>query len=68
MKYPVTAEYLANLARVPTRAARRALQSRFGPGPSWLLTDAQTRAILGELQNRNRFKFSRLDPPQAGRG
>jgi hypothetical protein len=67
MKYPVTAEHLATLARVPTRAARRALQSRFGPGPSWLLTDAETRAILSELQNRNRFRFSKLDPRQAGR-
>ncbi len=63
----ITSEKLAAAAGVPTRAARRALQSRFGPGPSWLLTDAQTRAILSELQNRNRFRFSKLDPRQAGR-
>jgi hypothetical protein len=63
----ITPEKIAASAGVPTRAARRALQSKFGPGPSWLLTDAQTRAILSELGDKNRFKFSRLDPKQAGR-
>lgn len=63
----ITAEKLAQAAGVPTRASRRALQAKFGFGPTWLLTDSQTRAILGELQSGNRFKFSRLDPKQAGR-
>ncbi len=62
----ITPENLAAAANVPTRKARRALEARHGIGPTWLLTDSQTRAILGELQASTRFKFSRLDPKQAG--
>lgn len=63
----ITSEKLAAAAGVPTRKARRALEAKFGTGPTWLLTDLQTRAILGDLQSANSFKFSRLDPKQAGR-
>ncbi len=62
----ITAEKLAIAAGVKTRAARRALQ-KFGPGPSWVLTDTQLHAVLNELRAKNRFAFSRVDPRHAGR-
>jgi protoheme ferro-lyase len=62
----ITPEKLAAATNAPTRAARRALQSKFGPGP-WLLTDTQLHAVLNELRAKNRFQFSRVDPKQARR-